>query len=107
MNSLLTNPLARRIAIGVGGLVLLIVAVMLYGNAKYRAGVRDTDAKWQLASDRAIDKAATAADRATRLEAPKVAEHAAQVEAEKVKIDEAIASGNSSLDALFPVSVHP
>ena len=46
------------------------------------------------------EKAASAAD---RREAPRIENHAAQVAAEKEKIDEAIAAGSSPLDVLFGV----
>lgn len=86
----------------IGGALALVAAVLWYGNSRYQAGVSDTDAKWEAAAAKLAEQATQSADAATRREAPRIAAHAAQVAAEKEKIDEAIAEGRSPLDALFP-----
>lgn len=106
------NPLAIAKAIGgffplktwlmIGGTIALVAAVLWFGNARYQAGVADTDAKWEAAAEKLAQQARQSADVATQREAPRIAAHAAQVAAEKEKIDEAIAEGRSPLDALFP-----
>lgn len=87
-----------------GGAVALIALFIWWGNERHTQGVEETDAKWQLAADKLAAEAAKSADAATRREAPRIAAHAAQVAAEKEKIDEAIAEGRSPLDALFPAA---
>ncbi len=86
----------------IGGVIALVAAILWWGNSRYQAGVTDTDAKWRAASARLAEQAGRSADAATRREAPRIAAHAAQVAAEKEKIDDAIAEGRSPLDALFP-----
>lgn len=88
----------------IGGAVALIALFIWWGNERHTQGVEETDAKWQLAADKLAAEAAKSADAATRREAPRIAAHAAQVAAEKEKIDEAIAEGRSPLDALFPAA---
>jgi glycerol dehydrogenase-like iron-containing ADH family enzyme len=89
--------------VGAGlAIIALWLTILAWGNSRYRAGVADTDAKWTEASDRLAEQARASADVATRREAPRITAHAAQVAAEKEKIDEAIAEGRSPLDALFP-----
>ena len=86
----------------IGGAIALVAAVLWFGNSRYQAGVRDTDAKWEAAAALLAEQARKSANAATRREAPRIEAHAAQVAAEKEKIDEAIAEGRSPLDALFP-----
>lgn len=86
----------------IGGAIAAVAAVLWFGHSRYQAGVADTDAKWQAASERLAEQARRSADAATRREAPRIAAHAARVAAEKEKIDAAIAEGSSPLDALFP-----
>lgn len=86
----------------IGGAIVLIAAVLWFGHSRYQAGVSDTDAKWEAAAEKLAEQARQSADSATRREAPRIAAHAAQVAAEKEKIDAAIAEGSSPLDALFP-----
>jgi hypothetical protein len=97
--------LSPRAWLAVGVLIALIaawLAILAWGNSRYEAGVKDTDAKWVEASDRLAEQARASADAATRREAPRITAHTAQVAAEKEKIDEAVAAGRSPLDALFP-----
>lgn len=82
-----------------GGLYLLLDA---YGDAKYSAGVSDTDAKYAAASAKLHQDAANARDEATKKAAVREAEGAAKLIEEKEKIDEAVASGGDPFDVLFP-----
>ena len=82
-------------------LVALLIAVLDWGDARYRAGEADTDAKWRQASERLESQARKAGTVADRREADRIEDHAARVAREKEKIDEATASGASPLDALF------
>lgn len=92
------------VALGVAAaVVILIVVVLSWGQSRFDAGVTDTDARWVEAGRRLEEQAATSADAADRREAPRIENHAAQVAAEKEKIDEAVAAGSSPLDALFGV----
>lgn len=102
-------PLLRALSprawgyIGFGLLSLAVwLLILAWGNSRYNAGVTDTDVKWQAASAELAKKAANSADAATRQEAPRIVNHAAQVAAEKERIDEAVADGRSPLDQLFP-----
>ena len=93
--------------IGLAALLLgaaLLFAIDRYGDSRERAGVEKTDAAWKAASDKLIEEAATAADAATRTQAPKIAAQAARAEEEKERIDAAIENGTSPVDALFPVA---
>lgn len=93
-------PLKTWLALGAA--VTLVALFIWWGNARHSQGVEETDAKWQLAADKLARDASKSADAATRKEAPRIAAHAAQVAAEKEKIDEALADGRSPLDVLFP-----
>lgn len=100
----LARALPRKTWVMIGAVVALAALFIWWGNERHTQGVEETDAKWQLASDKLAAEAARSADAATRREAPRIAAHAAQVAAEKEKIDEAIAEGRSPLDALFPAA---
>lgn len=93
-----------RWAILAGVVLLIMTAVLWFGQSRYRAGVEATDAKWEAAGKKLADQARTSADAATRREAPRIAAHAAEVAVEKEKIDEALAEGRSPFDVLFPAA---
>lgn len=104
MNPFAALNLNGRVVAGVLGLLLLVglvVAVMAWGDARYREGVKDTDAKWIEAGRRLEDQARKAGTVADRREAERIGEHTAQVAKEREKIDEAVAAGDSPLDVLF------
>lgn len=82
------------------GLYLLIAA---YGNARYDAGVSDTDAAWKAAAAKLEAQSAAAAQGAETEAVARQMDWNAKVEAEKERIDDAIASGDSPLDVLFGV----
>lgn len=98
----LSRALPVKTWLMIGGAIAVVAAVLWFGHSRYQAGVADTDAKWEAAGEKLAQQARQSADAATRREAPRIAAHAAQVAAEKDKIDEAIAEGSSPLDALFP-----
>lgn len=98
----LARALPGKTWLMIGGAIALIAAVLWFGHSRYQAGVADTDAKWEAAAEKLAEQARQSADAATRREATRIEAHAAQVAAEKEKIDAAIAEGSSPLDALFP-----
>lgn len=92
----------------VGPLVLLAVVfggLKAWGNSKYRAGekagIEETDAKWQAASDKLKADAAASATRADDAAAVRLEEHVAQAEEDQAAVDKAVEEGRSPLDALF------
>lgn len=105
------NPLAILASIGklfplktwllIGAALAVVAAVLWFGHARYQAGVRDTDAKWEAAGERLAAQAEKAGTVADRREADRIEDHAAAVAAEKERIDEAVADGRSPLDVLF------
>ena len=84
-------------------LIILIVwwAVVDYGNRRYRAGVTDTDAKWQEASRRLQQQAQQSATRADDAAAVRLEEHERSVAEERRELDEAARNNRSPLDVLF------
>lgn len=104
MNPLQALNLSGRLVAAAGGLLLLValtVAVLAWGDARYREGVKDTDARWLEAGRRLEAEAKEAGTVADRREAERIGEHTARVAEEKEKIDEAVAAGDSPLDVLF------
>lgn len=102
----LSRALSARAWVVVGAVVLmlliaLVVAVMAWGDAKFREGERGADGRWREASAQLERKAREAGGVADRREADRIEDHAARVAREKEKIDEATAAGDSPLDALF------
>lgn len=73
-----------------------------YGDSKFEQGETHSDAAWKAANDELVLKAAKAETHADAAATQRVAEQALAVEAEKEKIDEAVAHGTSPLDVLFP-----
>lgn len=90
--------------IGVGLLALgLIFAVIMYGDAKYDAGKTAADNVWKAAAAKLEAESQGAADAADKPADARTKDYAAKLAVEKEKIDEAIARGDSPLDALFGV----
>lgn len=79
----------------------LWLALHLYGNSRYRAGARDTDAKWEEASRRLKEQAAQSATHADDQAAQRLEEFEQQVQEERQAIDAAIQNGSSPFDVLF------
>jgi hypothetical protein len=98
---MIPTPLIR-LGIGLGAILALLLALHLYGNARYRAGVKDTDAAWHAAEEAMLARAAGAATAADRQAAANAANYAGQVAKEKEAINEAVDNGTSPLDGLFP-----
>ncbi len=84
-----------------GALTALIGLGLWYGHARYQDGVSDTDARWKAAGERLAKRAEKSALGADKREADRIEDHAAEVAAEKERIDEAVAAGDSPLDVLF------
>jgi hypothetical protein len=99
---------AARIGTVVIGVLLLIGAFYLvldaYGDAKFEQGEQHADQAWKDASNQLVQDSLEAGTKADHAAAARQLEYAAQVEAEKEKIDEAVLHGTSPLDVLFPVS---
>ena len=81
--------------------LILWLALSLYGSSRYKAGERAADARWVEAGRKLEIAAAKSAEQATKNEAPRIAEHQTQVRAETERIDEAVAAGSSPFDVLF------
>lgn len=82
-------------------ILLLILAVLSWGQSRYDAGVADTDAKWEEAGRKLEGQARASGKAADVREADRIEDHAARMADQKEKIDEAVARGDSPLDALF------
>lgn len=105
------NPLAILASIGklfpmktwllIGAGLAVVAAVLWFGHARYQDGVADADARWEAAGKRLAAQAEKAGTAADRREAVRIEDHAAAVAAEKERIDEAVAAGDSPLDVLF------
>ena len=85
----------------VGVALAVVVGLLWFGHARYQDGVRDADERWEAASARLVEQAAKSGTQADRREALRLENNAADVKAEKEKIDEAVAAGASPLDVLF------
>jgi hypothetical protein len=105
------NPLAIFAAIGkvfplktwllIGAALAVVGAVLWFGHVRYQDGVADADARWAAAGERLAKQAEKAGTVADKREAERIEDHAAAVAAEKERIDEAVAAGDSPLDVLF------
>lgn len=90
--------------IGVGLLALgLIFAVIMYGDAKYDAGKTETDNAWKAAAKKLEAESQGAADAADKPADIRADDFAKKLEKEKRLVEEAIARGDSPLDAMFGV----
>lgn len=98
-------PFWLKIVGPIAALALLIGGVALWGkskfNAGHEAGVTETDAKWQAASDKLKEDAKASATRADDAAVVRLEEHVAQAEEDQEKLDAANENGTSPLDALF------
>lgn len=96
---------ATRIGIVVLAVLLLVGFIWwridAYGDSRYDAGVADTDAKWQQASQKLKDEAAKSATRADDRAAKRLDEFVEQAEDDRKAVEDANANGTSPLDALF------
>lgn len=79
----------------------LWLAITAYGNSRYKAGVSDTDAKWEEASANLRADAAASATKADDAAVKRLEEHVAQASEDAAAVEKAKAEGRSPLDALF------
>lgn len=77
------------------------LALDSYGDARYDAGVKDTDAKWEEASKKLEREAVKSATKADDKAAQRLEVFEEQVAREKEQIDDATRKGDSPLDVLF------
>jgi predicted DNA repair protein MutK len=77
------------------------LALDAYGDSRFREGRAKEEAAWKAANDRLVQQAAEASTQADRMAVARAMDHAAQVEEEKERIDDAIANGSSPFDVLF------
>jgi hypothetical protein len=98
-------PFWLRIVGPLVALGLVIAGLLAWGHGKYvaghKAGVTETDAKWQKASEQLKRDAAASATRADDAAVKRLEEHVAQAQEDQEKIDEAKRNGTSPLDAIF------
>lgn len=80
-----------------------VFGILQYGAAKFDAGEAHADAKWQAAAKKLEEQSEGAADAANKPADQREAVYVETLKAEKEKIDEAIAAGQSPADALFGV----
>lgn len=85
----------------IGAALALVVGLLWFGQARYKDGMADADARWAAAAEKLEAQARKSSDKADVREADRIEDHAAAVAAEKERIDEAVAAGNSPLDVLF------
>ncbi len=100
----LSEKVAKLVTWFVGiGLVVLafVLALNAYGDARYDAGVSETDAKWEEAGRRLEKQATVSAGKADAASVVRVEEFNDRVAAEKDRLDEAEREGSSPLDVLF------
>lgn len=79
----------------------LWLALNAYGNARYKAGVEATDAKWEEASAKLKEQAAASATKADDAAVKRLEEYVEQAEEDAAAVEKAKAEGSSPLDALF------
>jgi hypothetical protein len=94
-----------KIAGPILALALVIMALMAWGNSKYRAGekagIAATDAKWEAASAKLKEEAKASATRADDAAVIRLEEHVEQAAEDQAAVEKAKAEGKSPLDALF------
>lgn len=93
--------------IGIGFAALALVATIFfsiraYGNARYDAGVTDTDAKWKAAAEELKRLSESAAEGAEDAAEAREQAFAARSAEEQEKLNDAIAQGEDPFDVLFP-----
>jgi hypothetical protein len=97
---------AVRIALAIIAVLVVIGAFYAvldaYGDSKFEQGEQHADQAWKDASNELVQSSLEAGTKADKAAAARQLEYAAEVEAEKEKIDEAVLHGTSPLDVLFP-----
>jgi membrane protein involved in colicin uptake len=103
----LSSRIAKLIAYVAIPLLILaafVAVILLYGNAREKAGHAKADAEWQAASDKLVQDAAKAGTKADAKAAARAADFAAKQENEKERIHDALEEGRSPFDELFPAN---
>lgn len=107
------NPLGKA-AKAVGGLVTAVaVLLLLWGIVAwiradaYADGERDTDLKWQAASERLKEQAIRSAGTADTNAGVREQQFTTRLAQEKEKVDEAVSNGADPFGPLFPARVQP
>lgn len=102
----LVGPRFAKPFVYIIGILLLVGAfyIMLdaYGDSRFREGRAVENKAWKDAQDKLLAAAAQSSSRADREALAITLEHAAKVEEEKERVDDAIANGSSPFDVLFP-----
>jgi hypothetical protein len=103
--ALSTSQKLIRVGIAIGILLLVIGAIALWGHGKYKAGhaagVAETDAAWQKASDELMREAGKSATKADDHAVAALEEHKEQIDEDRKAVEDAQRNGSSPLDALF------
>lgn len=94
-----------RVGIAIGILLLVIGATALWGHGKYKAGheagVAETDAAWQKATDELMREAGKSATKADDRAVAALEAHKEQIDEDRAAVEKAKEEGSSPLDALF------
>jgi hypothetical protein len=94
-----------RVGIAVALLLAVVGAILLWGHSKYKAGheagVTETDAAWQKASDELMREAGKSATKADDRAVAAFEEHKEQITEDRKAVEDAQRNGSSPLDALF------
>lgn len=102
------GPRVVKIALIILALVAVVAAFYAvldaYGDSRYEAGEAHADEKWKEAEQAYLKRLAAAEGEASANATERARIQALEVEAEKEKLDEAVAHGTSPLDVLFPVA---
>jgi hypothetical protein len=101
----LTSRAAKLIAyVAIPLLVVLIIwmSINAYGNARFDAGEKAADAKWEEASRKLQEKNLKAQGVADEKAEARAEEYVARAADEKERIDNAVQNGTSPFDVLFP-----
>lgn len=102
--AILAKPAAKWIAAAVSlALIVLLMVLALdrFGDARYREGAADADRKWQEAAAKAQRQSEKAADKASEKAAIREADFAKRAADEKERLDETAAQGGDPFDVLF------
>lgn len=92
---------AKWAALGIAILALLMWAIKLHGDARYREGVATEKAAWEAAERKLHEKAQSAGQEADEAHHERAADYAAEVAEERSKVDDAIENGQSPFDSMF------
>lgn len=88
--------------VGLLAVAAVFFAIRAYGDARYDAGVADTDARWIAAGEKLEQESEASANAADAAAEARTIQFNDALAEEKEKIDEAIAAGADPLDVLFP-----